>query len=557
MKSKMQRVVITLPAYHAETTLEKTVADLPPGLADELILVDDASADNTAQLARDLGISVYVHPENRGYGGNQKTCYSKALESGADIVVLLHPDYQYDPKAVPLLIAPILAGDADMTFGSRFAGLGDPRGGGMPRYRYWGNRFTTMVENLALGTRFSEMHSGLRAYTRRCLLSLPFTEYSDDFTFDSQFLVDAVVTGKRVVEVPIPTRYTKESSSISVLRSLRYVFNSMRYAWGQSTRWGRRGKRSPVAMRRGSIRSVPIDRGDGWCALCGSDDREILYPSNATGPALPAEFACTSDALATHDDIARCRSCGMVSSLPAADESEIVDNYSEMTDETYLAEQHARTELFEWVLERMESFWLPGRRLVEIGSNVGLFLHVAGKKGWTAVGIEPSRWAVRVGRERFGVDVRPGTVRDLSVPAGSAHAVVMLDVLEHLYDPLGDLKKLRTAINEDGLLTLSTINLAGLHARVRDGSWPWFIRPHLHYFTPDTLNAMLRAAGFEMVEWNLVPRTFHLSYVAERAAGSHGALARAALAASKVADPRLPLGWLGDVVMVQARPLDH
>jgi glycosyltransferase involved in cell wall biosynthesis len=172
-RSPLPRVVITLPAYRAERTLAQTVADIPPRVADRLILVDDASPDNTAQLARELGIEVHVHRKNLGYGGNQKTCYAEARSSGADIVVLLHPDYQYEPKAVPLLIAPILAGDADMTFGSRFAGLGDPIGGGMPMYRYVGNRLTTIAENLMLGSRFTEMHSGLRAYTRRCLLSLP------------------------------------------------------------------------------------------------------------------------------------------------------------------------------------------------------------------------------------------------------------------------------------------------------------------------------------------------------------------------------------------------
>lgn len=240
------RVVVTLPAYQAETTLEKTVADLPPGVADELILVDDASADNTVELARGLGISVYVHPHNRGYGGNQKTCYTKALEHGAEIVVMLHPDYQYEPRSVPLLIAPILAGDADMTFGSRFAGLGNPREGGMPTYRYVGNRITTVIQNLILGSRFSEMHSGMRAYTRECLLSLPFLGYSEDFIFDAQLLVDAVTSGQRVVEVPIPTRYTKESSSIGIARSLRYITAGIAYAARRAAVRGRRGRRYPL-----------------------------------------------------------------------------------------------------------------------------------------------------------------------------------------------------------------------------------------------------------------------------------------------------------------------
>jgi glycosyltransferase involved in cell wall biosynthesis len=240
------KVVIVMPAYRAVRTLEKTVAAIPAGVADELLLVDDASPDGTADLARRLGLRVHVHAENRGYGGNQKTCYTQALRDGADIVVLLHPDYQYEPQAVPLLIAPILAGRADMTFGSRFAGLGDPMGGGMPVYRYVGNRLTTLLENLMLGSRFTETHSGMRAYTRGCVLSLPFLTYSDDFAFDSQFLVDAVTSGQRVVEVPIPTRYTEESSSVGVLRSFRYVAASLAYCARKVAERGRRGRRNPV-----------------------------------------------------------------------------------------------------------------------------------------------------------------------------------------------------------------------------------------------------------------------------------------------------------------------
>jgi glycosyltransferase involved in cell wall biosynthesis len=219
--------VVAMPAYRAEHTLELTVRDLPVQSADHLLLVDDASTDDTVAVARRLGIDVRVHDRNRGYGANQKTCYREALDLGATVVVLLHPDYQYDPKAVPALVAPILMGTADFTFGSRFACTGDPRKGGMPAYRYVGNRLTTMMENVLLGTHFTEMHSGMKAYSRRFLESVPFESYSDDFLFDTQILVDAVVNGFRIQEVAIPTRYTKESSSINVRRSLEYVARSV------------------------------------------------------------------------------------------------------------------------------------------------------------------------------------------------------------------------------------------------------------------------------------------------------------------------------------------
>ena len=220
--------VVALPAYRAELTLEQTVRDLPESWADHLLLVDDCSSDGTVELARRLGIDVRVHDRNRGYGANQKTCYREALDLGATVIVLLHPDYQYDPQAVPALVAPILAGTADFTFGSRFACTGDPRDGGMPRYRYWGNRLSTTVENLLLRTHFTEMHSGMKAYSRRFLESVPFESYSNDFVFDTEILVDAVVRSFRIQEVAIPTRYTKECSSINVRRSLQYIAESIR-----------------------------------------------------------------------------------------------------------------------------------------------------------------------------------------------------------------------------------------------------------------------------------------------------------------------------------------
>lgn len=239
---EMIKVVVTMPAYRAESTVERTLLDLPQFLRRHVILVDDASPDATAHRARSLGLEVIQHETNLGYGGNQKTCYDAALEAEADIVVMLHPDYQYDPKAVPLLIAPILSGDADMTFGSRFAGLSDPRGGGMPLYRYLGNRFTTIVQNTLLGTRFTEMHSGMRAYSADYLRAVDYQSFRNGFEFDTQMLMVAIGQGHRVVEVPIPTRYGKESSSIAIAPSVRYVVHALREALGTRMRYG--GRRS-------------------------------------------------------------------------------------------------------------------------------------------------------------------------------------------------------------------------------------------------------------------------------------------------------------------------
>ncbi|MGH2514841.1 MAG: glycosyltransferase family 2 protein [Ktedonobacterales bacterium] len=245
------RIIVTMPAYHAAETLEKTFRDIPDELEAEVLVVDDASNDGTADVAKRLGLKVFVHPANRGYGGNQKTCYDEALRAGASVVVLLHPDYQYDPKTLTALVEPLLAGRADFTFGSRFANGADPRTGGMPLYRYVGNKMTTGIENLALGTHFNELHSGLKAYTSDFLRSLDYHSYSDDFVFDSQMIIDAVLSNKRIEEVPIPTRYTKESSSISISRSLRYIWLTL----VELRRFKRKYARARKAARRAARQS--------------------------------------------------------------------------------------------------------------------------------------------------------------------------------------------------------------------------------------------------------------------------------------------------------------
>jgi glycosyltransferase involved in cell wall biosynthesis len=215
-----------MPAYKAAKTIEKTYREIPEGSYDEVLVVDDCSPDDTVEVARSLGLKTRRHEQNRGYGGNQKTCYDWALAEGADIVVLLHPDYQYAPHQVPALVEPIRQGPADFTFGSRFAQGGRPMDGGMPLYRYLGNRFTTSVENWFLGTSFAELHSGMKAYSRRFLELIGYQRFSDQFVFDSEMVIQAVLLGFHIEEVPIPTRYADDSSSVDILSSFRYIFET-------------------------------------------------------------------------------------------------------------------------------------------------------------------------------------------------------------------------------------------------------------------------------------------------------------------------------------------
>ncbi|KAB0664490.1 glycosyltransferase family 2 protein [Oryzomonas japonica] len=215
------RIAVVLPAYNATKTLERTYREIPLDIVDEVILVDDASRDETPEVARRLGIRTIVHERNTGYGGNQKTCYRTALERGADIVVMLHPDYQYTPRLIPAMASMIAYGEFDVVLASRILGTGALKGG-MPLYKYVSNRFLTLVENILLGQKLSEYHTGYRAFSRSVLENLPLENNSDDFVFDNQMLAQVVRFGYRIGEVSCPTKYFTDASSINFRRSVVY-----------------------------------------------------------------------------------------------------------------------------------------------------------------------------------------------------------------------------------------------------------------------------------------------------------------------------------------------
>jgi len=218
-----KKVIVVLPAYNAAKTLRKTLDDLPMAWVDDIILVDDASQDNTAQLSRGLGLKTFVHSQNKGYGGNQKTCYKNALRQGADIVVMVHPDHQYDPRLVPDLVKLLLSDEADAVFGSRMLIPRNAIKGGMPCWKFVANIFLTAIENAILGLDLSEYHSGFRAYSSKVLKTVPFEENSDNFVFDTEIIVQMRKAGFfKIKEIPIATRYFPEASMIGFWKSSFY-----------------------------------------------------------------------------------------------------------------------------------------------------------------------------------------------------------------------------------------------------------------------------------------------------------------------------------------------
>jgi len=225
--NKKFKTVVVMPAYNAAKTIEKTVSDISKEFVDDIILVDDCSKDRTVEIARNLGLKVIVHEKNTGYGGNQKTCYTEALKNDADIIIMLHPDYQYDARVIPSLVSFIKDGICDVMLGNRIRTRKEAISGGMPLYKYFANRFLTIFENLILGQNLGEWHSGLRAYSKKVLQTIPWRNNSDDFVFDQQFLIQCAYFGFRIGDIPVPAKYFEEASSINFIRSIKYGIETL------------------------------------------------------------------------------------------------------------------------------------------------------------------------------------------------------------------------------------------------------------------------------------------------------------------------------------------
>ncbi|MBI2055039.1 MAG: glycosyltransferase [Candidatus Sungbacteria bacterium] len=533
-----KKIIAVLPAYHAVKTLTRTVEAIPKDWVDEIILVDDASSDNTAGLARSLGITTVIHQKNTGYGGNQKTCYQEAMSRGADIVIMVHPDFQYDPSFIPQLVSPIAAGEADACFGSRMIMKGDALRGGMPWWKFVANIGLTALENFILGLGLTEYHSGFRAYSREVLSILPLQKNADGFVFDSEIIVQLGIAGFSIKEIPITTRYFKEASMIGFWKSVRYGFSILLLM------------EHYLLHRKGFYTDPRFVISRHPCPVCAGKDTPLLYPRSTEFMGLAA-YRITENTVGAHDNIFLCHACGSAFSRSGHKPLSLVDYYtSQPCDPAYLAEEKGRRKSFRRIIKRIETHITKGA-ILEVGSGPGFFLAEAKERGWKTSGIELSRQSADFARSRLGLDVKEGDASLLSTfPDNTLDAVAALDVVEHLAEPLVFLKEVRRVLKPGGLFVWTTPRFDSWLRRILGRRWYAILPSHLVYFSRKGIIIAARATGFTLKESRSFTRYFSPAYVIFRLKGYISGSNRS----SKKSGP--PLGARSDLeTRREARPV--
>lgn len=503
-----------MPAYKAEKTLAQTVAAIPKECIDEMILVDDASPDTTVEVARSLGIDVVIqHPENRGYGGNQKTCYETALSRGADIVVMVHPDYQYDPMFIPELCEPIARGEADAVFGSRMINARNALEGGMPYWKFIPNIVLTKIENVILGLRLSEYHSGFRAYSRKTLETVPFKQCHDDFVFDSEIIVQMRIANLLIKETPISTRYFPEASTISFLRSCRYGFAIL-------------GLLGQYLLFRWNIFSyskfIMFANVFTPCPLCGSQAPQLKYVRKEHIQSPVAPYTITEHSQGLTQTLYHCQVCDEVFTTDRVAPAELQKTYTDQEiDFAYLAEEKGRRKTARALLKHLNLIAPNKGTLVDVGSGYGFFLDEARIDGWQVEGIELGEASTKHARA-YGLEIKQGSWHVLTeYPDESIDIITVFDVIEHLDDPNGFVCLAHSKLKQGGHLVITAPRRSSFFARFAGERWHAFLPSHLHYFSDASMNYILTHNKLKPVLCRSYGRHFSLGYIISRA-GEYG-----------------------------------
>ncbi len=509
-----KKVIVVLPAYNAEKTLGKTIKDIPGEWVDDIILVDDASKDNTVEVSKKLGLKTFVHKKNRGYGANQKTCYREALKLGVDIAVMVHPDFQYDPAFIPQMIKPISEGQADAVFGSRMLVPRNALKGGMPYWKFIANIFLTKLENFVLGMDLSEYHSGFRAYSRK-VLELPIELNSDDFVFDTEIIAQLKVAKMKIKEISITTRYFPEASMLGFKRSIKYglsIFIVMsRY----------------LLNKTGIIKYAQFNLklSDKYvCGLCGESKSQFFLKGNMRDENLfKEEYLITEEQTGRHADIYRCLNCDLlfVPKGLAKREEDISEYYKNAPlDEIYFRDLNGRQKTNRRILKNMKNLGFPpaGGKILDFGCNAGLFLSEAKKFGHEIFGIEISEAAVDYGRKKLGLESvkRGGGEKMDEFQDNYFDAITAFDVLEHLQSPADFLEKVHAKLKPGGIFVFTFPKMDSFFARIMKNHWYALVPSHLSYFSEKSIRYLIAKNTWKLTDMRYYKRYFSITYLIRR-----------------------------------------
>src|SRR3989344_2271265 len=511
-----KKIIVVLPAYNAAKTLKVTVEAIPRRFVDDIILVDDASKYDTVEVAKKLGLKIFVHERNLGYGGNQKTCYKEALKLGADIVVMVHPDFQYDPSFIPQMIEPIAKEECDAVFGSRMMVPRNALAGGMPYWKFIANIALTKMENIVLGMNLTEYHSGFRAYAKKVLQRLPLQHNSNDFVFDTEIIAQMKIASMKIKEIPIATRYFPEASMIGFKRSLRYgmgiivimikyILHMLRFV--RLLRFVLNDNEVPGAV----------------CIYCKS-----LKPHVAIrGTSLPKRifkdrYLITEANSGIYGDIYSCPDCGFYF-VDRGGLGEDIKNYykNQSLDHNYLRDKEGRGKSFGRVIEKMrELSSVSGKpKLLEIGCGPGIFLHQARERQFEVFGIDPSSEACEFARKNFKLSqVFEGDEKMIETKFSdeSFDSIAAFDVIEHVNDTKTFFAIVYKKLKPGGSFVITTPLIDSVAAKVLGRRRHAILPSHINYFIRQTLKNFYESYGYRLLFKRFYRRYLSVNYLLSR-----------------------------------------
>lgn len=507
-----RKIIAVLPAYNAEKTLSQTVEAIPRDIVDEIILVDDGSRDNTVLAAKNMGLTTHAHKKNLGYGANQKTCYKAALEAGADIIVMVHPDFQYDPSSIPQLISPIACGETDAVFGSRMLISGNALSGGMPVWKYAANIFLTSLENFFLQLHLSEYHSGFRAYSKKVFETIPFELNSNGFVFDTEIIVQMKIAHLTIQEVPIATRYFPEASMIGLKKSIQYglhiLWTMIRYVFHRSK------------IKKIQQFSPLFDRYPIHCIQCCS--RRIQIWKNATTTITSScTYLITESYHGRYDTIFICISCD----CRFVDRKNIKELLQEQyihqpRDEEYLKDERWRRKSFRGIFKKIQLISAPAKKnILDIGCGPGLLLLEMKKEGFETYGIDMSRASIEYAQNVFHLSYAvQGTIQDMDARFPDAYFDVIsaIDVFEHFFDPSECMTIIHKKLKDDGVFCMTLLMGDSFFARLSGNAWYALLPSHLQYYSKKSASYLCSMFGFQCIFRNYYVRYLSLSYLLKR-----------------------------------------